>query len=112
MAKIYEIKLSEKNILVRDNIALRDAEIGILKSALVAKSAKVKSIKEYLAVSTLLDQVESLTDDSPALASVTDEDVAILKSGFELTAELGHRPLAWMKCSELLKRIESPIEVK
>jgi len=118
MAKTYKLKLSGEGKTVKTRILnnnnkvvdgtepMKDVEKAILTSLVNLSANDMKDLSKFNCALDFVKQVEN-ADDEIILDKI---DMELINEGFKLSA--GKRPDIWYQCTEFLKQLEKPEEIK
>jgi len=118
MAKTYKLKLSGENEVVKTRVLdnknkvidstdpMKDVEKAILTSLVNLSANDMKDLSKFNCALDFVKQVEN-ADSEVILDKI---DVELINEGFKLSA--GKRPDIWYQCTNFLKQLEKPEEIK
>jgi len=118
MAKTYKLKLSDNDEVVKTRVLgkdnkivdstepMKDVEKAILTSLVNLSANGMKDLSKFNCALDFVKQVEN-ADKEVILDKI---DVELINEGFKLSA--GKRPDIWYQCTEFLKQLEKPEEIK
>lgn len=118
MAKTYKLKFSNDNKVVKTRVLnknnkivdgtepMKDVEKAILTSFVNLSANGMKDLSKLNCALDFVKQVEN-ADNEVILDKI---DIELINEGFKLSAD--KRPDIWYQCTEFLKQLEKPEEIK
>jgi hypothetical protein len=109
MAKLYQIKLSDKDAKLNPQTTTRKAEVDALVTCVSLAASKTEQRAEYFTACDLKEQVEEAFDTLPdTIDNLSEDDFKIINKGFGLSASMlqGGRPFHWTKLRALWEQLD------
>jgi len=117
MAKLFQIKLSPKDVLSdvqktatdETKLSVREIELAALENLFSTAANSQKDLKKMNECYDCIGQVKNLKEEALEI-NLTKQDIEYLEKAIELSAS--QRPGFWFAAREMFKSIEKPAEIE